>query len=355
MAETIPISLKILSIMGEGGNFLLPFLFILFGGGLFWVIRKKKKLLFFLSPYLFLLLILLGAGFTFLSWQYRMGLLREFGKVEYRDHTAYNVNRLPPAIYKEYAKNDFRPRFRDVKAKLITFVLLIPLVFFIQWLLFVLFFRKRRKEEKEENNNDPPYPLWKQNLAEGGLIAGILLGLGSIFLLRSGSIYLLIATSPLILPLLFGRWKKEKLFAGIFLLLFLSGSLLSFYREEKRASKIKGLLLLHKERHGFTLARVFPPLPPKSIITEFRKSGVTITIPVDSDPALFPMLLRQKGFGKIPAGTLVLLPEGSGEKSARHIIGSSALYKDLGKGFGAVAEELEKGKFALYIIRGMGN
>ena len=351
MVETIPISLKILSIMGEGGTFLLPCFFILFGGGLFWVIRKKKKLLFFLTPYLFLLLILLGAGFTFLSWQYRMGLLKEFGKVEYKDHTAYNVNKLPPAIYKEYAKNDFRPRFRDVKAKLITFVLLIPLVFFIQWLLFVLFFRKKNVE----GNNDPPTPLWKQNLAEGGLLAGILLGLGSTFLLGGSSIYLLMAMLPLILPFLFGRWKKERLFAGIFLLLFLLGSLLSYYREEKRAVKIKGILLLHKERNGFTLARVFPPLPPKSTITEFGKSGISITLPVNSDPAHFPTRLREKGFGKIPAGTSVLLLEGKGENYQKYTIPVSSHYKDLGKGFGAVAEKCDKEKYNLFLIRGMGN
>ena len=62
--------------------------------------------------------------------------------------------------------------------------------------------------------------------------------------------------------------------------------------------------------------------------------------------------LTAKGFTPLPEKTVILRFNGR-EDPQKQIISGKAFYKDLGKGFGAVAEYTGE-CCALYIIRGMG-
>lgn len=107
-----------------------------FGG---YALFKGKRIYFFYAVFFPVLLSAAAIGCVWCGWHYRMEL-RDRYAVENRDEI--NINRMPPEIYREYAKHDFQPRFRDLKAMAVTMIVGLPLLFGLLALLWRL--RRRR-------------------------------------------------------------------------------------------------------------------------------------------------------------------------------------------------------------------
>ena len=55
-----------------------------------------------------------------------------------------NINLMPPAIRAEYGKNNYRPRFRDMKALAVGTIVLTPLLYVLGGTAFIgISFRKK--------------------------------------------------------------------------------------------------------------------------------------------------------------------------------------------------------------------
>ncbi len=64
---------------------------------------------------------------TYCGWHYRMELRQRFATISPTDKT-YSINRMPPDILQEYARHDYHPRLRDVKAKVLWNTLLLSIL-----------------------------------------------------------------------------------------------------------------------------------------------------------------------------------------------------------------------------------
>ena len=146
----VPDDLKIYSFIYEYFNWVfLPLTAIWIAGGIYLMIRVKK--VFFLWLLIFpLVLSPLQIACVYSGWHYRMELYDRFAKTP---HGWHDIDYMPPAIRAEYAKHDYRPRFRDIKALTVGTVVLTPLLYALGGLAFVIsaglrkFFEKRKKKE----------------------------------------------------------------------------------------------------------------------------------------------------------------------------------------------------------------
>ena len=75
----------------------------------------------------------LSIAATYSGWHYRMELYRRFA-VTPQGWT--NIDVMPPEIRAEYAKHDYHPRFRDIKAKMLGTIVFTPLLFAFGGTLF---------------------------------------------------------------------------------------------------------------------------------------------------------------------------------------------------------------------------
>ena len=82
-----------------------------------------------------LVILPLCIGMTWCGWHYRMELRREFAGYS-AEAGAYSLDRMPPNIRVEYARNDYHPRFRDIKAQMLGTVVFMPILYLIGFLLF---------------------------------------------------------------------------------------------------------------------------------------------------------------------------------------------------------------------------
>ena len=147
----IPDDLKIYSFIYEYFNWVfLPLTAIWIAGGIYLMIRVKK--VFFLWLLIFpLVLSPLQIACVYSGWHYRMDLYDRFAKTP---HGWHDIDYMPPAIRAEYAKHDYRPRFRDIKALAVGTVVLTPILYALGGLAFVIsaglrtFFEKRKKKEE---------------------------------------------------------------------------------------------------------------------------------------------------------------------------------------------------------------
>ena len=111
---------------------------------------------------------------------------------------------------------------------------------------------------------------------------------------------------------------------------------------------------MYHDRAGFDFEKVFPPLPENVAVAREGIGGMRFKSLYNSDVPYKHFLnsLPTKGFKPLAKESIVWRYNGKDELQ-KHIISGEAFYKDLGNGFGAVAEY--NGDFcALYIIRGMG-
>lgn len=356
----IPFDIKVFNLIYESGRYLLPFLFVLWLTWLIAVIILRKKKQFLCTSAAFIIFCLLSAAFTWSGWHYRMQLRERYALVKPQivegqgksTEKVYNINLMPADIKSEYAKDDYRPRRRGVIAQFIWVVLLTPFTFFMQWILYRIFFRRKKTAENTDFSVMPPD--WKYRLARAGFIAGIIMGAGSFLLIGSVTNWLLCSCIPLFLPLCFGTWKNWRIPALVFILLFLCGGIVSCVRDVQRSNNLKMICSMYHNRSGFDFEKVFPPLPENIAVAQDGADGMRFKS-LNTDTSLYYQFLNSlpgKGFKTLPAGTVVWRC-GKQNKLQKKTVSGEAFYKDLGEGFGAVAEY--NGNFcALYLIRGMG-
>ena len=358
---TVPFDIKIFDWIYESGKYLLPLLFVLWLTWLICVTILRKKRQFLCTSAAFLVYCMLGAAFTWCGWHYRMELRDRYAAVKQgepgwqdgRGGKVYNINRMPYHIQREYAKDGFRPRRRGVIAQVIWVILLTPVTLSGQWLLYLIFFR--RKKETDSPSLPAPPEDWKRRLARAGFIAGAFIGIGNFILTGSGNIWQLWSCIPLVLALRFGHWKTWRIPALILALLFIWGGAASCVKDVKRSGNLKMISNMYHDRAGFDFEKVFPPLPEKVAVAADGIGGMRFKSSDGSKKPYFQFLnaLPPKGFKPLAKNTVVLRYNGNKDTCKTFIYGE-AFYKDLGKGFGAVAEY--NGEFCrLFLIRGSGD
>ena len=149
----IPEDLKIFTFIYEYHSWLIiPLLILWFSGSVFWIIRLKK--IFFLWLLIFPLFIQpLNITAVWCGWHYRMEIYKRFAKSPYGGH---DIDRMPPEIRAEYAKHNYRPRFRDIKAMVAGTILITPLLYASGGILFLIsgFARKKVKKYHFSRRNE---------------------------------------------------------------------------------------------------------------------------------------------------------------------------------------------------------
>ena len=123
----IPASLKIFSIIYECRLWLIIPLAVVWSVFLSMQLYHRKRKAFFITLAALPLAILpIAVATTWSGWHYRMELRDRFAQIP-NQNGAIDINLMPPSIHAEYARHDFHPRFRDVKAMILWNLLLIPL------------------------------------------------------------------------------------------------------------------------------------------------------------------------------------------------------------------------------------
>ena len=158
----IPEDLKIFSLIYEYRWGLLIPLLVGWLFGVFYFLFHGKKI-FFLWLLLFPLLIQpLNIAATYSGWHYRMALRKRFAQMDSGSgwtnpdsSRPINLNLMPPEIRAEYAKHNFHPRFRDLKAMTAGTILLIPFLYAAGGVCFWLFARIRKKAEGKTEDKFP--------------------------------------------------------------------------------------------------------------------------------------------------------------------------------------------------------
>ena len=150
----ISIGLKIFSIIYECGRWLTLILTAAwFFYALLMMIRLNRR--FWVGLLIWPCIIgPMQIGFTWCGFHYRMELYDQFARTPQGWH---DIDVMPPEIHAEYAKHNYHPRARDLKAQMFGCIAMIPAVYFfgvIGWLLTFLcrkLFMKRGEDELEEN------------------------------------------------------------------------------------------------------------------------------------------------------------------------------------------------------------
>ena len=141
----IPFELKIYSIVYEcGGRLTLILAFAWLVYALLLMIRLNRRFWWWLAV-LSVVILPLNVGFTWCGWHYRMELRDRYAVDE---HGWMNIYRMPPEVHAEYAKHDYRPRYRDVMGAAVWCVLLLPVVYGFGGLGWVCTAQVRGKNEK---------------------------------------------------------------------------------------------------------------------------------------------------------------------------------------------------------------
>ena len=131
---TIPADLKIFSFIYEYRLWVLLPLVILWAVGGFYLLFRLKKL-FFLWLLIFpFVLSPLQIACVYSGWHYRMELYGRFAKTP---HGWHDIDRMPPTIRAEYAKHNYRPRYRDLKAMAVGTIVITPILYALGGLAFV--------------------------------------------------------------------------------------------------------------------------------------------------------------------------------------------------------------------------
>lgn len=143
--SAIPEELKIFSVIYEYRYLVLFPLYSLWAtGGAYFLWRLKK--VFFIWLLLFTLVLSpLQIACVYSGWHYRMELYDRFAKTP---HGWHDIDTMPPEIRAEYAKHDYRPRFRDMKAMGVGTVVLTPIVYMLGGLLYVLLVHVDMRKKK---------------------------------------------------------------------------------------------------------------------------------------------------------------------------------------------------------------
>lgn len=134
----VPDDLKIFSWIYEYRGFvLLP---LLIGWGIvLWRLLIRRRKVFFLWLLVLPVIQGLNVAAIYSGWHYRMELRDRFAQDPGAPPGTVNIRLMPPEIHAEYAKHNFYPRYRDVKAGIVGMVfvtvLLYPLGAVVYWLV----------------------------------------------------------------------------------------------------------------------------------------------------------------------------------------------------------------------------
>ena len=135
----VPDDLKIFSLIYEYRLYALVPLFIAWLLVLRHLLIRRKRVFFLWLLVLPVVIQGLNVGAVYSGWHYRMELRDRFARVPGDRFGATNINLMPPEIAAEYAKHNYRPRYRDVKAGIVGMVfvtvLLYPLGAVVYWLV----------------------------------------------------------------------------------------------------------------------------------------------------------------------------------------------------------------------------
>ena len=149
----IPDDLKVFNLIYEYRGFVLwPLIVLWLSGGAYLLFKLKK--LFFLWLLIFpLVLQPLQIAFVYSGWHYRMALRDRFAK---NPHGWYDLDCMPPTIRAEYAKHNYCPRFRDIKALSVGAIALTPLLYALGGAAFAgislgkKWINRRKSDEKQD-------------------------------------------------------------------------------------------------------------------------------------------------------------------------------------------------------------
>ena len=149
----IPDDLKVFSLIYEYRGFVLwPLIVLWLAGGCFLLFKLKK--VFFLWLLIFpLVLQPLQIAFVYSGWHYRMELRDRFAKTP---HGWFDLDCMPPTIRAEYAKHNYRPRYRDMKALAVGAIVLTPLLYALGGAAFAgisfgkKWINRRKSDEKQD-------------------------------------------------------------------------------------------------------------------------------------------------------------------------------------------------------------
>ena len=123
----IPASLKIFSIIYECRLWLIIPLAVVWSVFLSMQLYHRKRKAFFITLAALPLAIQpIAVATTWSGWHYRMELRDRFAQIP-NQNGAIDINLMPPSVHAEYARHDFHPRLRDVKAMILWNLLLMPL------------------------------------------------------------------------------------------------------------------------------------------------------------------------------------------------------------------------------------
>lgn len=149
---TIPTSLKIFSFIYESSHFVLIPLYALWLIGGIYLLFKLKKVFFLWLLIYPLVLSPLHIAFVYSGWHYRMELYDRYAKAPNGGH---DIDCMPPPIRAEYAKHDYHPRFRDMKAMVFGTIVITPFLYIMGGLAFLvlaLLRRLTRRPDVEKEN-----------------------------------------------------------------------------------------------------------------------------------------------------------------------------------------------------------
>ena len=137
---------KLLSIIYETRLFAIIPLFAAWLVLTIMLLIHRNKLFYVSLLILPLIIFPIDIGSTYCGWLYRMKLVRLYATAP--DHSI-DIDRMPPQIRSEYARHDYHPRFRDIKAKLLGAVVATPILIAIgsaAWMLVLSHHRNKHTD-----------------------------------------------------------------------------------------------------------------------------------------------------------------------------------------------------------------
>ena len=145
MTMTVPDDLRIFNLIYEYRLYALLPLFIAWLLVLRHLLIRRKRVFFLWLLVLPVVIQGLNVGAVYSGWHYRMELRDRFARVPGDRFGATDINLMPPEIHAEYAKHNFRPRFRDVKAGIVGIVFVTVLLYPLGAVVYGLVGRAQKK------------------------------------------------------------------------------------------------------------------------------------------------------------------------------------------------------------------
>ena len=100
-----------------------------------YLLARRNKAFFVCLVAFPLVIFSIDIAATYSGWLYRMVLRKIYATAP--DHSI-DIGRMPPNIRAEYAKHDYHPRLRDIKAKLLGATVLFPIIIVIGSAIWVV-------------------------------------------------------------------------------------------------------------------------------------------------------------------------------------------------------------------------